>query len=314
MKRRIIIAILALLPTMALRAQDTNTRVYQSVFGDSLTEWDVLTTPSENLIDAATTLHLVSDSVVLFSDLGIEYISFKWEGSIYRGFYFFNTPLIRESFDHSKLYYNDGRLLFYGNNPDILLMDLSLEEGDTLNTSTWPHSSFMDTPTILIDSIYYSDGRKIMRTNYIRLDDTLLFIEGIGPSMGFTYAPFWLGQLNILLCYHRDEQLIILDKHFGGICDTSWETGDYWNIDDVQDNDESLIALYPNPVRDVLHIEMADGEPATLSFVSTDGRPMLRQELQGEHTAVDVSALPSGVYTLIISNKQRLITKKIVKL
>ncbi|MCR4828723.1 MAG: T9SS type A sorting domain-containing protein [Bacteroidales bacterium] len=322
MKKIIYIVILVLLPIMALRAQDTNTHVYQSVFGDSLTEWDVLVTEVNLFNYDACSMRLLSDTMVSIGDSEYNYIRVANPSSSGCSLDNFNR-IIRESEDHSKLYLNDYWAIYYGNYPDILLMDLSLEVGDTLDTSNWPpyddplhlgsfYRAESTPPTIRIDSIYYVDGRKILQTNYSHQtefqNDTLLFIEGIGPSMGFTYATNRDDFLNFLLCYHRDGDVIVLDRHFGGNCHVEWSLGD------IQADEDFFISLYPNPMRDILHIEKTELEPATLTIVSTDGRPMLQREVQDEHVKVDVSALPSGVYTLTIQNKQHSITKKIVKL
>lgn len=321
MQKYFILAIFTLLSMMTLRAQDTNTHVYQSVFGDSLTEWNVIITNEKPYSADACAMRLTPVSVVSIGDSVASYIRVVNNGGGSNYDYF--DRLIRESEDHSKLYLNDYWAINYGNYPDIILMDLSLEVGDTLDTSSWPpyddplelgsfYNAESEPPTIRIDSIYHVDGRKILQTNYSHptefQNDTLLFIEGIGPSMGFTYATDRDYLFNFLLCYHRDEELIVFDKHFGGDCYVEWTIGN------IQDNDHSFIALYPNPVHDVLYVEMADSKPTTLTFVSTDGRPMLQREVQGEHVDINVSALPSGVYTLTLQNKQHSTTKKIVKL
>ena len=114
--------------------------------------------------------------------------------------YRIRTLYLRESDTHDKLF---GRIKYDDNSVtrEFLIMDLSLDVGDTLNTDDWAelnvHPNQLN-PVITIDSIYYKDGRKHLRTDFIGkgkhwstwppvIYDTLTFIEGVGPDMGLPY-------------------------------------------------------------------------------------------------------------------------------
>lgn len=325
MKKHYFIVIFAMFLTTTLRAQDTNAHIYQSVFGDSLTEWYARYGNYDRTY--MITMHLLSysqDTISMDSNTYHYLINdeddYGWCNNIVN---IGGPHLLRETPSHDKLYitvqdFCDGDTL-----PEMLLMDLSLEAGDTINTYNWwtylcLSGYHAPIPTIRIDSVFYVDGRKVQKTNYSvasdSYSDTLLYIEGIGPSVGLLY-PFFRGIYSNLNCYIQDNDIVYKNMNRNGCSDRGYQDNCeccWWvGVDDVE---AVTVSIRPNPVHDVLHIEMADSGPTALTFVSADGRFMLQREVQGEHVEVNVSAMPSGVYTLTIQNKQHSTIKKIVKL
>ena len=64
--------------------------------------------------------------------------------------------------------------------------------------------------------------------------------------------------------------------------------------------------LYPNPVVDVVNVEIED---CTLSLFSNEGKLIKRIE----ESQMNISELPSGTYLLEISKEEKSIVKKIIK-
>lgn len=82
------------------------------------------------------------------------------------------------------------------------------------------------------------------------------------------------------------------------------------------------IALYPNPVSDLLHVRiiLSGGTPpevCTLSLCDLNGRRLLVRQLPGQghllDTELDVSSLPDGVYLLVVENTQGTHTCRFIK-
>lgn len=70
-----------------------------------------------------------------------------------------------------------------------------------------------------------------------------------------------------------------------------------------------LISSYPNPMDDVLEIDGGEGQ---LALISLNGK-VLVEKTHLNHSTLDVSSLPSGVYLLVIENNGSRMTQKIVK-
>ena len=209
-------SILALVLTLAsVQAQE----VYRSVFVDGLTEWNYiyfegLNEPSNigaTIYSMNTNTRIWDGQSYHLCEIFVNYNTIYVYDSID---YSMRLPLgtnywMRESEDHSQLY----RIL-EENAPEELVMDLNWGVGDTI--SLWDSWLGQTQSPVVIDSIYFKDGRKHLRTTHYltflpRMDfnnsyfyDTLVFIEGIGPSIGtmpFEHGDRWVP---LLTCYYEN--------------------------------------------------------------------------------------------------------------
>ncbi|MEM1324269.1 MAG: T9SS type A sorting domain-containing protein [Bacteroidota bacterium] len=73
------------------------------------------------------------------------------------------------------------------------------------------------------------------------------------------------------------------------------------------------LRLFPNPLRDQLHLQSSRPFEGTLQISDCTGRLLLQQELSGDTTA-DLSQLSRGVYFATIRMGNHWVTEKIVKL
>lgn len=72
----------------------------------------------------------------------------------------------------------------------------------------------------------------------------------------------------------------------------------------------NLLSLYPNPVKNTLKIEIEG--IYDLKIVNVLGEEMLFQTINSNNETVDVSVLPPGNYTLLLTNDEHRITRKLV--
>lgn len=73
------------------------------------------------------------------------------------------------------------------------------------------------------------------------------------------------------------------------------------------------VKLYPNPVMDVLNIEMQNNDATNLIISNISGQLLIKHDLITENRSIDMHSLPNGVYLVSIYNNKSLITtKKIV--
>jgi hypothetical protein len=75
----------------------------------------------------------------------------------------------------------------------------------------------------------------------------------------------------------------------------------------------SGIFIYPNPADDIVNIQTTLTTPIYLQMYSTDGRKVAWRDFQEEALmTIDISAIPSGVYTIKIESDDQVYTDKLV--
>jgi hypothetical protein len=74
------------------------------------------------------------------------------------------------------------------------------------------------------------------------------------------------------------------------------------------------ISMYPNPARDKITIEIAEGQaPSQLSMMNLNGEEVLTRSLIKPKTQIDISNLPGGVYFVRLTNNKTVEVGKFVK-
>ena len=320
MKKIFFFAMLAILTTSA-KPQDTT--VYQSVFGDSIAVW------YENMreyldcypfsFSVLTNDTAVIDSVV-YLKCALNNICTRGLGDFHRIYNSFDTVYFRESMNHDKLYLRPkvGGILY----PEYVIMDLSLDVGDTFPTITkedYPFlSNYLFSRPVIIDSVYEVDGRKVLRTGYWFRGAKLTFMEGIGPNYGLMYTlvkdePDKVER--ILLCYVRDDEWIysVLEEYWK----EEYEVSDccYYYVSGVSTITEEMCSVYPNPTEDYLYLKFQDCYAKRILLYDNKGGVVYENnKVIVSDIQIDVRHLSKGVYTLVVESEDRLMTKKIVRL
>ena len=323
--KRILLIVACIIAISTGKAQDSV--VYKSVLGDSIAEWYVLqamfdggdgrtgnyTIATEDTVILSDTIYNIYRCDEMYSEVGCG--GFQGFPGDFRNY----DKYIRESDDRSKLYFRTSL-----SNTEILLMDLNLEVGDTVDTKTWIWDGVSYNETaIVVDSVYYHNDMKHIRTNYYtsfkrpytsdNIYDTLKFIEGIGPSFGITYIPSVMLAVNgsyftyTVICYYRDEISEYRKIPNEWSCYVRW----WMNINDV---DNISATIYPNPIKDKVFITNLTAEEHTIKIISQMGIVVKCITTYGSEIEIDLKELPSGVYNIVITNSNGLTTKKIIKL
>lgn len=73
------------------------------------------------------------------------------------------------------------------------------------------------------------------------------------------------------------------------------------------------LRIYPNPVKDTLHISGLDDSSAVVTIIDNDGRIHMRHNGLDGHTTINLSDLAGGIYRLIVSSSGSSMVKSIVK-
>jgi|GEM_PF-1293718 len=343
---------------LALNAKSQDTVVYRSIFGDSLTRWEGVLAYTLQGVQPYSYSVYTADTAIIEGEryyLSINTIHNYCSSDDWLP-YNDDKLYLRESERHDKLY---GRLKLGSLQnideylPEFLIMDLSLEAGDTLNTDSWADLNLhpnQHRPVIVIDSVYYRDGRKHLVTNFMGklgegwghfVYDTLTFVEGVGPDIGIGYFLYallphiyrhfeayqiydsdscWVLVPYINCCwhdtvfdYHREWVYYTLgvSRYTNEIICSYYEPGDA--VDVVNDD---RMKLYPNPVQDRLVVSDIPDGINKVSLKNMIGKEINCYSLDNETVSLSMYGLPSGVYFLVFGQedgKGRII-KKIVKL
>lgn len=77
--------------------------------------------------------------------------------------------------------------------------------------------------------------------------------------------------------------------------------------------DQNLFTIYPNPVHNILSIELGSTEKAAYQVLNTAGQIISSGNLFTNSSAIDLSELTSGIYTVKISNAVNTQMKKFIK-
>jgi len=70
-------------------------------------------------------------------------------------------------------------------------------------------------------------------------------------------------------------------------------------------------SIFPNPTNGLVNIQLAENGSYTLQVIATDGK-LVKSGQFTKQTVVDLTALPKGAYSIIISNQTGRITKQVV--
>ena len=81
----------------------------------------------------------------------------------------------------------------------------------------------------------------------------------------------------------------------------------------VDELSSSTVTLSSNPVRDVCNVTFSRPFSGEIMLSDISGRLLLKEQLDGSSSDVEMNNYPSGVYVLSILGKDGLLTKKIVK-
>ena len=204
-----------------------------------------------------------------------------------------------------------------------LLVDMSLDLGDTFWSPLFYRNQFVDSLSYIVDSILYINGKKHIFLSNKNENDFLLksnlFIEGVGCSqlpfypIGYSGLSDWWEELGVLSCCYRNGVSEYRDTFI-------WYLEDYedcffrFNISITYPESIPRITAYPNPTKDRVTLEFGEARFSTLRLVNTAGATVLETTLTGhepQHT-LPLKGLPSGIYSCILSGKDGTATEKIV--
>lgn len=178
--------------------------------------------------------------------------------------------------------------------PETLLYDFTASVGDTLCFGEPGASFVLDSISMVqigdVDRRKFWFGLEYDGSGNPRTKET--WIEGIGSDYGLLWSGYYgvYDGWHCLLCFHQYGELV-------------WQNPEYntcsYPYDAVEENKDSEISVYPNPVRDRVVIEGI--EVAEVEVYNTLGQMV--KTIQGTNE-ISVADLPQGVYLLRIADAE----------
>ena len=93
---------------------------------------------------------------------------------------------------------------------------------------------------------------------------------------------------------------------------------EYYDSSLSLDNEEIAVALYPNPIKNILNISLLSAnfnlEESEVILSTINGQEVLKMKLESTKSQLDLSKFNSGIYILTIKDSSKIMNKKIVKL
>ena len=195
----------------------------------------------------------------------------------------------------------DGKLWVRLNNQtERLLYDFNANVGDTLRIGYFEEELIVDSISIEqiggIDRKMYWFG---LEYGFIGEPNAIeTWIEGIGSNFGLLYSGTEdiVGGYNVGLCFHQNGDLIWQNPEYG-----------YCTYDVVEENKDSEISIYPNPVKDIVIIK---GVEAFKVHVFNSLGQLVKET---KDNVLDLSDQESGTYIIKVITPSGTITKQIIK-
>ena len=302
---------------------------YQSFFGDSITEYHIggyYVAYDPDFFGVETYEYRWNRSdTISFNQQTYYFIPNHWWTGNFP--YYDNTFYIREDTVTGRIYRYVPEF-----DHEELICDMSLALGDTFYMpyhiyyyGSLDHQRI----SIVADSIWFENGKKMIRFSRSYLSPSpdpwdaiphfisykiqeVVFVEGVGPN----FTPFgwhdgkddcpggnssnWWGFYPILLCVHKDEELVYMADELAGC----------WQLPPakIDDKERILFRLYPNPVKNSLNLQFEDGiaQNGMLYITNMYGCVVHSQQVNDSRMRVNVRSLSAGTYiaTYFVNGKK----------
>ena len=106
----------------------------------------------------------------------------------------------------------------------------------------------------------------------------------------------------------------------GSICETKFSNvvveSEFECETAIKDLSSDLLSVYPNPVTDILTLDIGKNPHGTNSMIyihNTLGQLVLKEKITGNSHSIDLSDVPTGLYYVTLSTDHEEIVKKVVK-
>lgn len=204
--------------------------------------------------------------------------------------------------------YDSGRVYLYmGCNDEVLQYDFNLKLKEKFTIQGWEKVR-LTVDTIGTIKLYDYSERKyigLQGDNGIRYE----WVEGIGDlNRGLLYLFDFEGGHDELTCHKEYNQMIwynTTDYYCGDLLKTVF-------VDDIAEISSDYVAIFPNPVLDIVSIQFKKPNPFAVSIVDVLGNTVISEEGVLNSTSISLAGFQPGIYVVKISDGTSSYTRKLV--
>lgn len=232
-----------------------------------------------------------------------------------------------EESDSSLFLLLDSNIVYIGQPGNMqMIYDFNLEVGDSLVYSVamdyCPFGCDQDTVIVeTVDSVLINGTyrKRISFSDFTLYEDVInyyempgmVWLEGIGDTVYGPFARFneesvWLLPNRPLNCFVEDDNVWM------GNCDPFYACNGI--VTGVTELTADQFKLYPNPVEDILKLEVTFDDEFNLYMTNINGRNIQEYRHLTGNQQLDASDLVPGIYLIHISDGESKITQKVIKL
>ena len=266
--KKLLLTISLLLSLLSAKSQG-----YESIFGNTSTVWNI----SEQPLDGTQWTHpySVGDTVT-------------HQGKLYRKVLKYGSDTYHAVREDTAT----GRIWDFFSGTEILVVDMSMQVGDSININSDPASTDQ---FVMVDSVYSKNNRKHIRlAKWIdyQQNKKLEFIEGIGPNTGILYKTNeWLVYNELLICAYKDGNQVFADSSLfiSGPCE--------YNVMGIEDiKPEIKVSVSPNPANDHFTINVEVDTTGEIIITDALGCVVFNSQTTAQKTKVSTQNWPAGLY------------------
>lgn len=269
------------------QAQDPETGLYRSFFGEESSSWTGVT----EYYDLIENQWMRTDGDTMFS--GMVYKKIKSRTGNF---------LLREDITCGKLWCR-----YMDEDSDFLVADLSLSLNDTVSLPNKYRGYFVHQMSYrVIDTGSTEQGRIVILEALFGPRSTIKFIEGVGGTNLFDCLKYDAFTSQVMCC-HRDGELVFHEAYKDypeEDCKVLWNGGGVGVA-----REKVSVIIYPNPCEDWLNV----GYDGVCEVTVTDLYGRVAMSVVVDNGRMDVSGLKKGCYTVRIEANGKSYVKKIVK-
>jgi len=164
-------------------------------------------------------------------------------------------------------------------------------------------------------------------SNYIGVNDDIADIYGHGQYYEFCGSVMDIFDLTLveelsayLVCY-CDENTIINKAALYNENDTILFAEDsclnyynQFNSSILSERDNGVLRIYPNPIKDYLHISTSAKDSYSIKIINLEGQSLFYKTALKGNNEINLCYLEPGMYIILVRTKNRILTKRIIKL
>lgn len=253
---------------------------YKSVFGKDTTQWNVIYTIPD---------YFPTYIYKAFGDTSINSQNYRF---LYKG----NKWTLGDRYGYLREDTLEGKLWFLSLNfQEKLIMDLSLSKSDTFIFETNFEYS--------VDSVFYISGRKNISFNGDN-EDSISFIEGIGPFNLFYFAESQTPSKAQIRCMFKDNMLVYKNSLYNECTDT---------VTGIKNTIINAPNIFPNPTNNSVLFTTNENGEFIIEFYNASGFLLQKNQVQNNEI-IDINKFPAGIYVIRIISKYRNYSSKLIKM